>query len=40
MFVLILQMIGLIAITVLVFCKVCSKMDDPAVSEKTRQRYQ
>lgn len=40
MLTLILQMLGVIAIVTYIFYRVVKKMDDPAVSEKTRQRYQ
>lgn len=40
MLTLILQMFGIIAIVTYVFYRVVKKMDGPAVSEKTRQRYQ
>lgn len=40
MLTLILQMLGIIAITAYILYRVVKKMDDPAISEKTRQRYQ
>ena len=40
MLTLILQMFGIIAIAAYLLYRVIKNMDDPAVSEKTRQRYQ
>lgn len=40
MLTLILQMFGVIAIAACLLYRVIKNMDDPAVSEKTRQRYQ
>ena len=40
MLILILQMSGVIAIAAYILYRVIKNMDDPAVSERTRQHYQ